>query len=137
MAGWGLLLFMTYRHAGWFGRGDVHNGFILLFGFLLSPLTVLALALREYLRGPSHAIFGFVGDISYAFYLLHFPMLLALALFSASFRLSAGFLMQGWVLLVFLSALIAVSAFVHNRFERQMQQWLRGGFSRRRVAVTT
>ena len=135
-AGWGALLFLTYRHGGWFARGDVHNMFIVLFGFVLSPLTVLVLALREYRIGPSPAIFGFLGDISYATYLLHFPMLLVLALVSLEFGWSTAFLMQGGVLLAFLAVLIGLSALVHYRFERPMQQWLREGFSRRRVAVT-
>jgi peptidoglycan/LPS O-acetylase OafA/YrhL len=137
VAGWGILLFMTYRHAGWFAQGYAHNIFIVLFGFLLSPLTVLALALREYLRGPSHAIFGFLGDISYAVYLLHFPMMLVLALLGIYFGLGTAFLMQGWVLLVFLTALIGLSALVHYRFERPMQLLLRGGLSRARMVSFT
>ena len=135
--GWGVLLFLIYRHGGWFARGDIHNLFILLFGFLLSPLTVLVLALREYRKGASAAVFGFLGDISYAAYLLHFHMLLILALVSLQFGWGTALLMQGWVLLAFLAGLIGLSALVHYHFERPMQQLLRNGFSRRRAAVMT
>ena len=134
LAGWGFLWLSQYWHPEWFVDSLGNKIFSVLFDFLLGPLTVLSLALREHLRGPSHAAFGFLGDISYAVYLLHFPMLLMLMLLNLRLGLDPMFLMQGWVLLVFLVILIGLATMVHYRFERPMQKLLRGGFSYRRAA---
>lgn len=125
IAGWALLWFLISTHISWFANGEQNNIFILTFDFIMCPLTVFALALREELRGPSHAIFGFLGDISYAVYLLHFPMLLTLALLGISFGFGLAVFMQGWVMLTFLAALIGISALVYFCFERPSQRWIR------------
>ena len=131
LAGWAFLWFITFVDAEWFASGEANDTFIMSFDFLLSPLTVLALAMREKVRGPSHTLFGFLGDISYAVYLLQFPMLLSVKLLAIHFGWDTAFLMQGWVMLAFFAALMGVSALVHYRFERPMQLVIRGGLSRR------
>jgi peptidoglycan/LPS O-acetylase OafA/YrhL len=126
LAGWAFICLLTYIRVEWFFKGESNFVFIVPFDFLLCPLTVFALAMREYLRGPSHTIFGFLGDISYAVYLLHFPMLILLALLSIHFDLGIAFLMQGWVMLTFLVVLIGLSTLVYYCFERPLQQMIRG-----------
>jgi peptidoglycan/LPS O-acetylase OafA/YrhL len=130
LAGWAFLWFLTFADTKWFASGEANDVFILSFDLLLSPLTVLALAMREKVRGPSHTLFGFLGDISYAVYLLQFPMLLSLKLLAIHMGWDTAFLMQGWVMIVFFASLIGVSALVHYRFERPMQLVIREGLSR-------
>ncbi len=71
--------------------GESDNLFLLLFIFIVSPITILALALGEQVLGASWQRLSFLGDISYSTYLLHFPMQLALALIAAHFALTPSF----------------------------------------------
>ena len=99
--------------------------FLIAFDFVLCPLTVLSLALHETLRGRSYAALGFLGDISYSTYLIHFPMQLTLALVAARFALEPQFFMQGWVMLAFYAVLIALGWLSYRYFERPLQSLLR------------
>ncbi len=76
-------------------------------------------------RGARRPVLGFLGDISYATYLLHFPMQLALALVADRLDWEPQVFMQGWVLLAFYAALIGLGALSFHLFERPMQAWLR------------
>lgn len=100
--------------------------FLLLFIFSVSPVTILALALREQVLGASWERLSFLGDISYSTYLLHFPMQLALALVAAHFALTPAFF-ENWIALVaFYAALIGLGALTFRWFERPVQELLRG-----------
>jgi len=126
IAGWVTLAVLLYLDSPLLTGGEGNAGFLLTFDFLLCPLTVLALAVNE--RGGKRPLLGFLGDISYATYLLHFPMQLALALIANRLDWEPQVFMQGWVLLAFYAALIGLGALSYNFFERPMQAFLRHAF---------
>jgi len=126
LVGWAALAALLYRDSAWLAGGEGNNLFLVAFDFVLCPLTVLALALRERVRGRSFRGLGFLGDISYSTYLIHFPMQLTLALIATRLSLTAKFFMQGWVMIAFYAVLIGLGALTYKFFERPMQQWLRG-----------
>jgi len=105
--------------------GESDNLFLLLFIFIVSPVTILALALGEQVLGASWQRLSFLGDISYSTYLLHFPMQLALALIAAHFALTPSFFENPLALGLFYAALIALGLLSYNFFERPMQTLLR------------
>jgi len=122
VAGWVGLYTALYRD--WMPSGEGNITFSILFGFGLCPLTVLALALREHL-GRSSTWLGTLGDISYATYMIHFPLQLALALLAARFALAPQFFMQSWVMPTFFAVLIALGFATYHLFERPVQNRLR------------
>jgi len=124
IAGWMMLAALLYLDSPLLAGGEGNAGFLLAFDFLLCPLTVLALAMRE--RGAARPWLGFLGDISYATYLIHFPMQLALALIADELDWAPQVFMHAWVLLAFYVVLIGLGALSYHFFERPMQRWLRG-----------
>jgi peptidoglycan/LPS O-acetylase OafA/YrhL len=122
IASWIGLYVAVYRE--WFDSGLDNIAFIVVFGFGLCPLTVLTLALREHL-GRSSRWLGALGDISYATYLLQFPLQLALALAATHFALTPQFFMQGWVMIAFFAVLIVLSFASYHLFEKPLQNRLR------------
>jgi peptidoglycan/LPS O-acetylase OafA/YrhL len=116
-------LYVALQH-DWLASGEANKAFALLFDFVLCPLTVLALALREDVRARSSWL-GFLGDISYSTYLLHFPLQLGLALLAAHYAWSPASFMQGWVMLAFYAVLIMLGALSYRFFERPMQALIR------------
>jgi peptidoglycan/LPS O-acetylase OafA/YrhL len=132
-AGWVALFALLYLDSPLLAGGESNAGFLIAFDAVLCPLTVLALAMHG--REGGRAL-GFLGDISYATYLLHFPMQLALVLIAARIGLTPQFFMQPWVLLAFYIVLIGLGALSFNLFEKPMQGWLRRAApSRRTVAA--
>jgi len=125
LAGWIVLCAMLYRDASWLGGGEANVWFLATFDFVLCPLTILSLALRERARGRSHVWLGFLGDISYSTYLIHFPMQLTLALIATRLALKPDFFMQGWVMIAFYAVLIALGTASYRFFERPVQHWIR------------
>ncbi|MEI9997059.1 MAG: acyltransferase [Rhizomicrobium sp.] len=123
--GWLALAAMLYRGSSWLANGEANNLFLLAFDFGLCPLTVLALALHEQARGRSYAALGFLGDISYSTYMIHFPLQLGLALLAPALGLAPRFFMQGWVMLTFYVVLIGLGTLSYRYFERPMQILLR------------
>ena len=126
LLGWVVLTIMLYRGSSWLVDGEGNNLFLAAFDFVLCPLTVLFLALHETLRGRSYAALGFLGDISYSTYLIHFPMQLTLALLAAHYALAPEFFMQGWVMGAFYAVLIGLGWLSYRYFERPLQSLLRG-----------
>ncbi|MGZ5988630.1 MAG: acyltransferase family protein [Rhizomicrobium sp.] len=127
LAGWGVLVFLLYSDNPVLDGGEVNIRFLYVFDYLLCPLTVLALALYESTSGRRFARLAFLGDISYSTYMLHFPMQLALVLLALRIGLAPAFFMQGWVMVAFLVALIALGGLSYFYFEKPMQAWLRRG----------
>ncbi len=116
--------------AGWwlFGADQPLIKFALLF-----PLTIMAIAACHQLLEPVARHLAWLGDISYASYLLHFPLQIIAALLADKFFPGRSVFYQPWTLLLFFSVLISASLICHRWFERPMQQWLRQ-FGRERLA---
>jgi peptidoglycan/LPS O-acetylase OafA/YrhL len=107
---------------------DANSYEIYLFSFILvvSPLTLMTLALHEELFGAPYARFTFLGDISYSTYMVHFPMQLTLALLAVHFGWKPIDFMNGFAMIGFYAAMIALGALSYFYFERPMQALLRG-----------
>jgi peptidoglycan/LPS O-acetylase OafA/YrhL len=135
LAGWIGLFAMLYADSHWLDGGEGNGTFLLAFDFGLCPLTVLALALREHLRGRASAPLAHLGDISYATYMIHFPLQLLLALIALHVGLTAHFFMQGWVMIAFYAVLIALGTASYRFFERPLQLWIRDRRSRAVAAI--
>jgi peptidoglycan/LPS O-acetylase OafA/YrhL len=125
LAGWLGLCALLYADSPWLAQGEGNYLFLTLFDFGLCPLTVLALALRETAGRRTYGWLGFLGDISYSTYLIHFPLQLVLALVAARFALVPADFMHGWVMLVFFAVLIALGALSYAYVEKPAQSWLR------------
>jgi peptidoglycan/LPS O-acetylase OafA/YrhL len=97
---------------------------------LPNVLTVFPLILFASLRVPPLArvlslrVFGFLGDISYAVYLIHVPIQSLILAISRAYKLvlptESPWMLFGWVVL-----LVAAGAAVHYGFERPTRRWLR------------
>jgi peptidoglycan/LPS O-acetylase OafA/YrhL len=111
------------------------NGWLfrLLFTFVASPLTILALALDEQVLGGRYKRLSPLGDISYSTYLLHFPMQLALALMALSLGLHSSVFETRPAMMAFFSALILLGMVSYRYFERPFQILMRG-FARTRLS---
>jgi peptidoglycan/LPS O-acetylase OafA/YrhL len=112
----------------WFGADQPLIKFALLF-----PLTIMAIAACHQILEPIARRLAWLGDISYASYLLHFPLQIIAALLADKFFAGRSVFYQPWTLLLFFAVLISVSLICHRWFERPMQQWLRK-FGRERLA---
>jgi len=102
--------------------GSVNTYFVMCVGF---PLLIAALASvgRQWpnlLR--SSAV---LGDISYASYLIHFPLQIVFALTADSLGFSRSVFNQGWVMLLFFIVLVVLSMLSHRLLERPAQRVLR------------
>ena len=141
LLGWGLAVAEDYsgiahRMAYWtaghlsdaIGRfyiGESDDLFLLPFIFILSPLTIAALALNEQLGGWRFKPLSFFGDISYSAYLLHFPLQLACVLMALRFGWAPMVFMTPLAILSFFAVLIGIATASHYGFERPLQSIIR------------
>lgn len=95
------------------------------YDLFLFPATLVLLALWETQRGTLGRRFSFLGDISYASYLLHFPLQLCVMLAAVHWGWPKTLFMNPLSLLGFFLLLIAVSLASHRWFEKPIQNWLR------------
>ena len=135
IAGWIALIALIYADSSVLQGGETNSGFLYAFDYGLCPTTILSLALYQSTSRRQFTRLAFLGDISYSTYMLHFPLQLCIVLLALRFGLAPAFFMQGWVMLAFLAALIALAALSYRYFERPMQAFLRGPTPR--LAVTT
>jgi peptidoglycan/LPS O-acetylase OafA/YrhL len=126
VAGWVMLIALTYADSSLLDGGETNRGFLYSFDYGLCPLTILSLALYQSTSQRQFTRLAFLGDISYSTYMLHFPLQLCVVLLALRFGLAPAFFMQGWAMLAFLAVLIALAALSYRYFERPMQALLRG-----------
>jgi peptidoglycan/LPS O-acetylase OafA/YrhL len=109
-----------------FFAGHEYPIFLMGFIFVVSPLTLAALALHEEVFGGAWARLTFLGDISYSTYLIHFPMQLALALIALRLGWTPANFQTGYAMAGFYVVLIFLGWLAYTRFERPLQALIRG-----------
>jgi peptidoglycan/LPS O-acetylase OafA/YrhL len=97
---------------------------------VLFPLTILACALLEKQRVLSgNRTLTHLGQVSYASYLLHFPLQLCIALTALQWKWQAGIFYSPWLMLGFILTLLFMSSLSYRWLEMPMQAHLRRVFS--------
>jgi peptidoglycan/LPS O-acetylase OafA/YrhL len=99
--------------------------------YVLFPATVLYLAILETRKGPIARGARWFGDVTYAIYLLHFPLMLTTAILFRAIGGNFQALRSPLSLAIFLLVLIPLALATHRFFERPVQQWIRRRFSGR------
>lgn len=112
--------------------GVVRN---LFFRVTVSPCTILLLTLWETGRGTFSRHWAWVGNSSYALYLLHFPLQTVFVLVARQLGLSRSIMSHPLTMLLFFSILIPLSVFAYYYFESPMQDKIRGTFRRKEKAA--
>lgn len=102
---------------------DQFNGTILL--YVCYPLLVAALAALGWRWQGLARHWSWLGDISYASYLTHFPLQILFAMGFDALGFPRTVFYQGWVMLLFFAALIPLSLLTHRWLERPAQHYLR------------
>jgi peptidoglycan/LPS O-acetylase OafA/YrhL len=102
---------------------------------LVFPLTILTLVLLETRRGTLGKRIAFIGNLSYASYLLQFPLQLAVATLAVYFGIGRATLFSPGFLFAFFALLVMASLASYRWFEAPAQRWIRGRLLRRRVQV--
>jgi peptidoglycan/LPS O-acetylase OafA/YrhL len=93
--------------------------------FALFPLTLCSLVLVELHHGVQLRRLAWIGDTTYATYLLHFPLQITVMLIATSGLLGDRLHTQPWLLPTFFAVLLPLAWAVHRWFERPMQDRLR------------
>lgn len=101
----------------------------------LVPLTVLALALHESHGARFWQKLSPIGDLTYALYLWHFPLQLAIASAVMLGGVPLAPIQTPLGFLAFFAVLIAISIASYRFIERPAQTWLRDRFASRLVTV--
>jgi peptidoglycan/LPS O-acetylase OafA/YrhL len=99
--------------------------------YILFPLTICSLALLEI--DQKKEVFksvAWIGDITYASYLLHFPLQLIFGLAAGYKLLNSYFYLSPIYLVIFFSLLISVSYLTFIGFERPVQDMIRNFYRR-------
>lgn len=93
--------------------------------YVMFPATVLYLALWERRAGPVGRVLARLGDITYSMYLLHFPLMLTLAVALRAVGHPSSGVKSPLALAAFLVVVSLLSLVSHRVFERPVQRWLR------------
>ncbi|MDZ5601444.1 acyltransferase [Pseudomonas sp. RP23018S] len=99
---------------------DVYLVMCLCFPATLTLLAAAGLHWHGLLRST-----GWIGDISYSSYLLHFPLQIVFALVFDRLGFDREVFYQPWVMLSFFTVLVPMSLVCHQWVERPAQRWLR------------
>jgi peptidoglycan/LPS O-acetylase OafA/YrhL len=116
-------------------RQEIYYVGLCAFVFVLSPVTITALALDEQVIGGRYAKLSWLGDVSYSTYMIHFPMQLVLVLIALHFGLTPKAFQSVWVFALFYAVLIGLGLLSFHYFERPMQNLIRKGFRGREKEV--
>lgn len=118
IAGWVSVL-ASDRLAYWL---LTHSGNKLVFLF---PITIASLVVAEtnFPNIPKRA--GWVGNLTYSSYLIHFPLQLVFVLFVFGLGYDEAVFRSPSVFVIFLLLLFALSFIAYHRFERPFQDFLR------------
>lgn len=96
------------------------------FRTIISPVTILTLALTETTRGSLKIKWALVlGNASYALYLLHFPLMVTFFIMADILGLSREVFHSTLTLLTFYAVLIPLSILTHYYFELPVQELFR------------
>lgn len=96
------------------------------FRTIISPITILTLALSETTRGSLKIKWALVlGNASYALYLLHFPLMVFFFIAVDTLGISRNVFHSPLTLLLFYSLLIPLSILTHYYFEIPVQEIFR------------
>jgi len=96
------------------------------FRTIISPLTVLTLALSETIRGGLKVKWALVlGNASYALYLIHFPLMVLLFITVDALGISRSVFHSPFTVLLFYAVLIPLSILTHYYFELPLQELFR------------
>ncbi|ASZ14191.1 acyltransferase [Chitinophaga pendula] len=95
------------------------------FRSIASPLTVLGFALWETIRGFKGGKYAFIGNYSYACYLLHFPLQIIFVLTIDALGVGRSVLHSPYALLLHLAIIVPISLAVYYYFELPVQQFFR------------
>nr|WP_314876146.1 acyltransferase [uncultured Pseudomonas sp.] len=131
-----LVISTAAASAAWFYQfavAEAANSYLIMclcFPATLAMLAAAGLHWPGLLRSTA-----WVGDISYASYLLHFPLQIVFALVVDSLGLAREVFYQSWVMLLFFAILIPLSLACHRWFERPAQRYLRARGSSARIRL--
>ena len=100
---------------------------------VLFPLTILSLALIETNRGSLGKRCGFLGNISYSSYLLHFPLQMIVVMLATALAFDRSLFNASWFMALFFGVLILLSLASYYYFEAPMQKFLRTRWVSKRV----
>lgn len=92
---------------------------------LLLPVTILTLAVSETVGKGGWERFAWLGEISYASYLLHFPLQLIFFTIFAEALPSRAMFYSPALLVGYFVVLVAISLLAHRYFERPLQKLIR------------
>ena len=101
--------------------------------YVLFPATVLYLAVLESRTGPIARRLAWLGDSSYAVYLLHYPLMLTTSIVFLAVGGSFQALKSPLCLTGFAVAVMLLGVACHRGFERPAQRWIRRRLSGRRA----
>lgn len=92
------------------------------------PVTVAALAAVNTVIPGLFRRGAWLGEISYSVYLLHFPLQIVFVLVVDGLGFQRDIFRQEWMLIVFVTVLLASSHFCYRMLELPMKHWIRTTF---------
>lgn len=96
-----------------------------VYKFFLFPLTIICLALIESYTSDAAKRFAFIGEASYAAYLIHFPLQILFYIATRYLNIDNSIYYSPFILILFFAILIPLSVLVYRRFEAPAQIKLR------------